>query len=151
MSYTESWGFLQEYRPFRCRICPDGTGEFADISCGDPWYREIRGKEKGHSLVLVRSERGREILRRVMETGYVILKPVEPWVLEASQANLLAKRRAIWGRLLALKMFGIPVPDYDGFPLYENWRHIKTKEKARSFIGTVRRIIQRRYYRQMEL
>lgn len=151
LSYAESWEFLQEYRPFCCRICPDGTGEFADISCGDPWYREVRGKEEGYSLVLVRTEKGREILRRAMETGYVILKSVEPLVLVASQANLLAKRRAIWGRLLALKMFGIPIPEYDRFPLYENWKNITTREKARSLIGTVRRIIQRRYYRPLEV
>src|SRR3712207_7050821 len=22
----------------RCKICPDGTGEFADIVCADAWY-----------------------------------------------------------------------------------------------------------------
>lgn len=151
LSYAESWSFLQGFRPFRCHICPDGTGEFADISCGDPWYREIRAKEKGYSLVLVRTEKGRQIVRQAIETGYVILNPVEPWVLEASQANLLAKRRAIWGRLFALKMLRIPVPDYEGFHLYGNWRLIRTKEKARSFIGTVRRVLRRRYYRPLEI
>ena len=60
MSYMESWGFLQRYRPYRCYLCPDGTGELADLSCGDPWYREILEDEPGHSLVVVRTERGKE-------------------------------------------------------------------------------------------
>ena len=39
ITYEESWGgILSKHVPLRCRLCPDGTGEFADISCGDPWY-----------------------------------------------------------------------------------------------------------------
>lgn len=73
VSYRESWGFLQRYRPFRCYLCPDGTSEFADISCGDPWYREIKENDPGYSLVLVRTEKGRKVLRghrgRLFEIG----------------------------------------------------------------------------------
>ena len=63
MSYQESWGFVQAYRPFSTHLAPDGTGEDADIACGDPWYREIAGDEPGSSLVLVRTEVGRRLLR----------------------------------------------------------------------------------------
>ena len=41
-TYAESWGFLQKYRQWRCYICPDHTGEFADIAVGDPWYRQVQ-------------------------------------------------------------------------------------------------------------
>ena len=48
MTYKESWGFYCErYRPYSTRLCPDGTGEDADISCGDPWYREVGEGEAG--------------------------------------------------------------------------------------------------------
>lgn len=70
----ESWGFLQKYRPYRCHLCPDGTGEFADISCGDPWYREIKEHETGYSLALARTQRGREILHAAIDAGYAVLK-----------------------------------------------------------------------------
>jgi coenzyme F420 hydrogenase subunit beta len=146
MSYRDSWGFLQKYRPFRCYLCPDGTAEFADISCGDPWYRETKENDTGYSLVLARTERGRKIVREAMETGYVTLEKADPKILERSQRNLLGKRREIWGRLLALKMFGIPAPKYHGFPLYQNWKELPIKDRARSILGTVRRIIQRKYY-----
>jgi coenzyme F420 hydrogenase subunit beta len=146
----ESWGFLQKYRPFRCHLCPDGTGEFADLSCGDPWYREIPEDEPGQSLVVVRTERGRKILHSATEAGYVYLKPADSTVLVDSQKNLLEKRGAIWGRLLAMKLFGLPIPELMGFSLYENWRKSPLEVKLRSTVGTARRIITRRYYRKSD-
>jgi coenzyme F420 hydrogenase subunit beta len=145
----ESWGFLQRYRPYRCHLCPDGTGEFADLACGDPWYREIPEDEQGHSLVVVRTERGRRILRSAKEAGYVHLKRVDPMALVDSQKNLLGKRKAIFGRLLAMRLFGLPIPRLVGFSLYENWRKLPLKEKLRSTVGTVRRIVTRHYYRKL--
>jgi coenzyme F420 hydrogenase subunit beta len=150
MSYRRSWGFLQKYRPFRCYLCPDGTAEFADISCGDPWYREIKEGDLGHSLVLVRTEKGQKAIRGAVEAGYLTLESVPPNIVGKSQASLLAKRREIWGRLLALRIAGIPAPQYDGFPLYENWRKLPTKDKAWSIIGTFRRILQRKYYKPLD-
>lgn len=147
MTYGDSWGFLQKYRPYRCHLCPDGTSEFADISCGDPWYRRIEEGEEGHSLVLVRTERGREILRGAIASGYVILRRAESSILEASQMNLLQKRRTIWGRVLAMKILGIPTPSLQGFHLFENWKQLSFKDKVRSILGTVKRVIQRGYYR----
>ena len=151
LSYMEAWGFIQKYRPYRCYLCPDGTGEFADLSCGDPWYREIAEGEAGYSLVLVRNEKGRRVLRDAMEAGYLTLKPMEPGVLVRSQENLLGKRQAIWGRLLALKALGIPTPRLYGFSLFENWRALPFYEKVRSVAGTARRAIQRKYYRPLSL
>ena len=150
LSYMEAWGFLQKYRPYRCYLCPDGTGEFADLSCGDPWYREIREGEAGYSLVVVRNEKGRRILREAMEAGYLTLKPVEPDVLVRSQENLLGKRQAIWGRLMALKALGIPTPRLEGFSLFENWLDLPFIDKIRSVAGTARRAMQRKYYRPLE-
>jgi coenzyme F420 hydrogenase subunit beta len=147
--YMEAWGFLQKYRPYRCYLCPDATAELADISCGDPWYREKKEDPQGFSLVLVRTERGREIVRGAIEAGYVVLERREPNVLVASQRGMLDKRGAIWGRMLAMKMFGIPTPRYEGFHLHENWKRLPAGEKARSFLGTIKRILTRKYYAPM--
>jgi coenzyme F420 hydrogenase subunit beta len=145
MSYREAWGNLQKYRPFRCYLCPDATSEFADIACGDPWYREIQTTDPGHSLVLVRTEKGRHILHRALELCYVQLIPAVPAILEKSQINLLRKRQEIWGRLVALKLFGIPIPRYHGFHLFSNWWRADWKTKMRTILGTIRRIIVRKY------
>jgi len=120
LSYKKSWGFLQKYRPFRCYLCPDTTSECADISCGDPWYRDVKEDSPGYSLALVRSQKGLQFIKKAMEAGYVHLKQVDLSVLEASQKNLLLKRQAIWGRLFAMKLFAIPTPQYKGFNLFQN-------------------------------
>lgn len=148
LSYEDAWGFLQKYRPYRCHLCPDGTGEFADLSCGDPWYRPVLEGEPGRSLVIVRTERGRRILRAARQAGYLILEPAGMEELTASQVNLLNKRRAVWGRIAAMKCFGIPTPRLAGFSLLANWRKLPWKEKLRSTLGTSRRIVTRGYYRR---
>ncbi len=147
MTYMEAWGFVEKYRPYRCYLCPDGTGEFADIASGDPWYREKKEDKLGYSLILVRTEKGRKILHGAMAAGYVSLKQVHPHFLKDSQENLLQKRKAIWGRLFALKLFSLPTPEYIGFPLWKNWLTLSIKDKARSILGTLRRIIQRKYFK----
>lgn len=151
LTYMEAWGFIQQYRPYRCYLCPDGTSEFADVSCGDPWYRGITEGEAGYSLVVVRNEKGRRILREAKKAGYLTLKPVEPKVLIRSQEGLLRKRQAIWGRLLALKAIGIPTPRLEGFSLFHNWLDLPFTKKIQSVAGTVRRAIQRKYYQPLEL
>jgi coenzyme F420 hydrogenase subunit beta len=133
ISYEQSWGFLEAYRPLRCHLCPDGTSEFADISCGDPWYREIQPGEIGSSLVVVRTKRGRQILYGAMAAGYVRLERTDPGKLEASQKNLLAKRSAVGGRVATQRAFGHPPPRLRGFPLLKNLRRFPFKEAALDF------------------
>ena len=37
LSYEQSWGeVLADHKQRRCKLCPDHTGEFADIAVGDP-------------------------------------------------------------------------------------------------------------------
>jgi coenzyme F420 hydrogenase subunit beta len=149
VSYRDSWGFIQKYRPFRCYLCPDLTAEFADISVGDPWYRQTGESELGRSLVLIRTERGREIFRQAMKQGYLKADPSGAEVILRSQKNLLGKRQAIWGRLLAMKLLGVPYPNLRGFHLLQNWLDLPAKEKVKSILGTGRRIIQRNYFKPL--
>ena len=151
ISYSDSWGFVQKYRPFRCYLCPDLTAESADISVGDPWYREVEESEPGRSLILIRTEAGREIFQRAREQGYVTAEPGDPEIIYRSQKNLLGKRQAIWGRLLAMRLLGIPHPRLEGFHLFENWLELPFGEKARSILGTARRIFQRNYFQTGEV
>ena len=147
LSYQESWSFLQSYRPIRCHLCPDGTSELADISCGDAWYRDSINDDPGMSLILARTESGYAIFNGAGKQGYIKFSPVEEKALEDSQFNLLNKKRAIWGRLLAMKLIGIPVPRYVGYFLFENWQKLPLEEKIRSFAGTIKRILARGYYK----
>lgn len=147
ISYSEAWGYLQRYRPFRCYLCPDGTSELADISCGDAWYREIESSDKGYSLILVRTEKGRKILHKAAELGYIYLHSVKYPSFKNSQKNLLGKKKSIWGRLLAMKLLGVPVPKLKGYFLFNNWISSSVEIKFKSIFGTIKRIIIRNYWR----
>ena len=149
MTYSESWGFIQQYRPFRCYLCPDLTAELADISVGDPWYRDIGEDEPGRSLILIRTEKGKKMFYRALEAGCVVADKADTNIIYRSQKNLLGKRQEIWGRLLAMKLLGIPYPRLSGFSLYQNWRSLTFGGKSRSFAGTAKRIIYRRYHRPL--
>jgi coenzyme F420 hydrogenase subunit beta len=151
MTYRESWGFLQKYRPFAVHLFPDFSGEDADIASGDPWYQTVTENAAGSSLLVVRTERGRELLRRARQAGYLELTPAEPWKLLKSQENMIRKRGAIWGRLIILRLLGVPVPWFVGFHLFENWRKIPLMDKLKSILGTARRAIQRGYRRPRQL
>jgi coenzyme F420 hydrogenase subunit beta len=146
MSYQQSWNeILSKFTQFRCRLCPDSTGQFADISCGDPWYRDNKHDEKGWSFVLVRTKLGSEIVKDAIKKGYLKLERVEPDLVPRSQKVLLSRRRELWGRLFANRLMRIPAPKYTGFFLFESWKRLSLPEKLRSVFGTFRRIVVRRW------
>jgi coenzyme F420 hydrogenase subunit beta len=140
LSYEESWGELQAFRPWRCYVCADHTGEFADIAVADPWYREIQPDEPGRSLVLPRTERGRAFLERARAAGALVLEQKEPGIVVASQPNLLKTRGAVWARVLVTRLLGAAAPRYRGLGLASNWwRRLSLREKLSSLAGTARR------------
>ena len=147
LSYRKSWAFLQKFRPYSVHLWPDDTGEAADISCGDPWYQEPKPGDAGSSLVVVRTELGREFVRGATAAGYLDLTPADSWKLVKSQENLSRKRRSVGGRRLAFRAFGLPVTRLKGIPLCRLWLGLSFEEKIRSVFGTARRIVQRKYYR----
>jgi len=152
MSYEDSWGFLQKYRQWRCYICPDHTGEFADIAVGDPWYRPVEDGEPGKSLILARTKRGRSFLHDAARDGYITLESREASLLPRSQPNLLGTRGSLWGRLITLRLFGAPAPRYRGFPMFRYWwSELKAAAKARSLFGTARRIFRKQLRRPCDV
>ena len=151
LSYEESWGKLSHYRPLRCHLCPDGLGRVADVSCGDAWESFNRNGDPGRSVVLVRTPRGREIVHRAMAANYVQLTLATPENVLAAQPNLLQKRRELFGRLAALRLFGVPVPTFRGFSLIRGWMRLSLLHRTRTFFGTAKRIIIRGLWRRRPL
>ncbi len=153
MTYADSWGnILQKKRQWRCYICLDHTGEFADLAVGDPWYRPIPKGEPGRSLILVRSERGRAILHEAMEKGYIQAERVGPEKLPASQVGFQALRGKIWGRRLMLRLMGVPFPKYRNMPMFRFWlKDLSFSEKLRSVLGTFKRIFVKKLNKEVPL
>ncbi len=151
MTYAESWGFLQQYRQWRCYICPDHSGEFADIAVGDPWYRPVEPGEPGKSLIIARTKRGRDLLRRAAEAGYVTLETKDPSLLPRSQANLLSTRGRLFGQQIVMRAMGAKVPAFRGFPTLPHWiRHLSLSMKVRSLTSTITRVRRRRLTKRID-
>lgn len=149
--YGESWAFLQRYRPWSVHLWPDGGGELADISCGDPWYEKPDGVNPGFSLVVARTAKGREIVEGAMAAGYLTLTPAESWKLADSQRGLLEKKGEIRGRRVAMKMMNLPVTRLKGLDLKPAWRRLGTVDKIKAILGTLRRVVGRKLYRRLVL
>jgi coenzyme F420 hydrogenase subunit beta len=148
-SYRESWGQLAGgYRPVRCHLCPDGLGRVADIACGDAWDKFEDDGEPGRSVVIVRTRRGQEILRRAMNAGYVELKRVDQAAVLAAQPNLLSRRRLLFGRLLARRLLFLPSPSFEGFSLFRSWIRLPFPKKLRTVAGSLLRLMQRGQWRR---
>jgi coenzyme F420 hydrogenase subunit beta len=147
-SYAESWGFLQAHRQWRCYVCADHTGEFADISVGDPWYRPTEG-DPGRSLVMARTERGREFVLAAIASGALALEERGSEILPASQPNLLETRGAAFGRITACRTVGVAAPRYRNMATASVWRsELSMKARAQSVYGTLKRIWTKRLFRR---
>ncbi len=146
VSYDEGWGeILQKKRQWRCHVCADHTGELGDLSVGDPWYRAVEPGDPGQSLLVVRTERGRRLVRQALAAGYVVLHERAPAVLPASQPNLLRTRGAMWGRAVASRVLRASAPRYPGLPLLRLWlTRLSWRERAQSLYGTARRVFGKR-------
>lgn len=152
LTYEQSWGeILQRHRQWRCYLCADHTGEFADIAVGDPWYRPT-GDDPGRSLVLARTARGVATIAAAIGAGVLTLVPAAPGILPASQPNLVNARGAVWGRIVTLRATGQAAPRFRRMPMAGVWwRRLCVREKLRSTVGTVKRIRRRRLWRTVEL
>jgi coenzyme F420 hydrogenase subunit beta len=152
LTYPESWGKLTKHRPLRCNLCPDGLGRVADITCGDAWESfKDAGSDMGRSLVVVRTPRGQEILRRAREANYVQLVPAAAQNVMAAQTNLLQRRRELFGRLTGLALLGIPATRFKGFSLFRSWIRLPLALKLRTLSGTMVRALQRGWVRRQVL
>lgn len=106
MDYNTSWGqILGKHLQFRCKLCADGTGEFADVVCADAWhgkdgYPDFAERE-GRSLILARTDTGKALLaeachKQAIETATL---PVED--IAGMQPYQLTRKRLAAGRALA--------------------------------------------------
>ena len=152
MTYADSWGKLQKYRQWRCYVCADHTGELADIAVGDPWYRPQDSSDPGKSLILARTNRGRQIIKDAIEKGYLVAEPVEAWTLPASQNHLLMTRGMIWARMLVCKLLGASAPRFIGFPMFRFWlSELTFRQKIQSVLGTAKRVFKKKLRKRLRV
>jgi len=146
--YAEGWGrILQADRRWRCRICTDHSGAFADIAVGDPWHTPPEGNEDaGRSLIVARTPRGLALIEAAIAAGVLVATPEGRDAIAKAQPGLAATQGAVWGRRLAMRMVGMPVPADRGLPLFRFWLGLPLRAKVSSLAGTLRRIVKARLW-----
>ncbi|MGP5226451.1 Coenzyme F420 hydrogenase/dehydrogenase, beta subunit C-terminal domain [Arthrobacter rhombi] len=145
MSYDESWGdVLGPATQWRCKVCPDGVGESADIAVADYWQSDASGypmfvEADGSSAIIARTIRGRETLLRAAKAGIIALEPIKINSLADVQPFQVQRRKTLLPRLVGSLLAGRLIPKYTGFRLTK-----LARERPRIFVrvarGTVRRI-----------
>jgi coenzyme F420 hydrogenase subunit beta len=119
MNYLDYWGEDESNwgLPPRCKICPDGIGDAADIAASDtwdggapPWHGQ--DQDPGFNAAIVRTRRGVKLMNAAIEAGYLArgddMTPADMNRVQPHQEN---KKRAVWARLQGLKNAGQVIPD----------------------------------------
>lgn len=152
MTYNDSWGkVLNRHLQTRCKICPDGIGEFADIVCADGWEGDEKGypsfeERDGNSLILIRTDKGRELFRNAEADGVVQAEAFDTAGIFAIQPFQYYRRTTILPRLWAMKLLMLKTPSYKGFELGKGIREIGLYQSFKAFTGLLvrRKKIKRR-------
>lgn len=153
LTYDQSWGdILQKYRQWRCYICPDHIGEFADIAVADAWHRPVADYQPGRSVIIARTLQGREILEMAIRDGYLPVESVSQNILPACRPGQAEYQGQLWARLKTLMMMAVPVPNCYGFGFYQLWwSELSIKQKIHSILSTVKRFFVKKLYRRRQI
>jgi coenzyme F420 hydrogenase subunit beta len=144
MDYATSWGeILNRHLQFRCKICPDGTGEFADIVCADAWY----GKDgypdfeerAGRSLVLGRTTQGQTLIESAVADGAIAIEKLDIAEIARMQPYQVHRKQVVLGRLMATRLALGQAPAYHGLGLIKASFGSRPIEWLRNAAGTYRR------------
>lgn len=151
MDYQTSWGdSLGPTIQWRCKICPDGVGESADIVAADFWRSDDQGyplfeEADGVSALIARTELGARLVAEAVTAGVIETRPLEPDDLARVQPFQVQRRSTLWGRLLGARLAGVRVPRYVGFSLWHlaAGRPLQTLRAARGTFARRRAILRR--------
>lgn len=112
-SMYEPYGGVEENSwqlPFRCKVCPDGPGEGADISAGDQWENDVPDWEfaktdKGSNAMIIRTAAGSELMEAAVKAGFLTIeREIGPRWYDTCQHHQVVKKmytRARWDGLRA--------------------------------------------------
>lgn len=109
-SYIESWGaILGRNTLFRCKLCPNGFGEFADITCGDAWFCKngdpvFDNKCDGRSLIFQRSEKGYKLVNKAIEDHLIEVEEYDLSEISLIQKSQYQRKVNLLFRYLFFKM-----------------------------------------------
>lgn len=116
MSYNEAWSnYLGPTSPMGCKICFDGIGEFADISCGDAWSCDDRGyplfeEQEGRNVIIIRSSLGQELLEGAIRKKCVFANLAHEEEFNNMQPSQTKRRKQALCKIKGIRLLGCRYP-----------------------------------------
>lgn len=146
MQYEKSWGhILCHYVQWRCKLCPDGTGEFADIACADAWDIKSDGspdfsEKEGVSFSIIRSEIGYRLFEDCIKfNSLTIIGKSSVLELQNVQLHQSHRRKTLISRHLAMFILLKKYPAFNTKYLLMASKQIGVWSLLRAFLGAIRR------------
>ncbi len=146
--YNDYWGddASQWSLPWRCKICPDGIGESADIAASDTWPggspdREESETDLGTNAIIARTSAGRDLLTAAADVGALVVEcDITPDDMTTYQPHQMRKKFAAGPRHDALAEAGRIKPVTSGLRLTELAAELPSSITAEQRAGVNQRI-----------
>jgi coenzyme F420 hydrogenase subunit beta len=145
MDYNRSWGeILGKHLQLRCKLCPDGTGEFADVVCADAWhgkdgYPDFTERD-GRSMLLTRTAKGERLAMSAVQSGHLVTEALPITEIAGMQPYQLTRKQVVWGRWVALWLKKGIRPRFQGMRLLANGQAGGWMPVLRNGWGTFKRL-----------
>lgn len=111
-TYLELWADEGSWDlQWRCKVCPDGMGEVADLVVLDCWPGGVpTGEDDGFSGIIARTPVGKQLLDEAVEAEVLMLteEGLPRDVLEVWQPHQSRRKKAVPARLAAMQDAGLP-------------------------------------------
>ncbi len=148
--YSDFWGEDDSAwnLPHRCKVCPDGIGESADIAASDTWPGgspdpQTEDQDPGTNAVIVRTAKGLELLNQAAEAGYIsISNEIDPRYMDSVQPHQRNKKLKLKARLDGQKAAGYIVPHTARLRLDELYSANDEIDNRIQFEGAKKRALQ---------
>ena len=149
MDYETSWMKILGRDVRRCcRFCADGTGEMADISCGDAWYltednrADIFTEHPGQNAIFARTEVGHMLIEKAMADDVIIASVFDPDkdLLHKRQPYHYARKASLSSLKLAMRICGRTFPMYDRKKISMFAKDFPLKSRIYRCLGTIQRV-----------
>ncbi len=146
--YIDYWGEDETTwsLPFRCKICPDGIGEAADIAAADTWIgggpnRVDSVDDPGTNALIARTRAGEELIAAAAEAGALTLEyDIVPDIMSVYQPHQVNKKYAAWARHQGLHDAGRIVPHTERLRIEELAQDLPDETNEFQREGTRKRV-----------
>lgn len=145
ISYNESWGkVLGRSLGLRCKVCPDGIGELADIAIGDSWSTKNGfpdfTEQPGRCFVMIRTLKGQNVFQEASEQGYITVKDMNLDRIGEIQPYQNQRRRLTFWRLLPLQVKTGFLMKFEGLGIFKLGMKAGFVKALKTLIGSCRRV-----------